>query len=580
MSELLVRHARRLWSGGQVEEAADHLIEAGALDEAAEAVEAAGRTLLMRGDWEKLGGWCDALGEERLSRRPALRGLQLLAFQTDRRSELPGLVRRLMASGEYERLAREAPDAATTAVFGLHMSGDWEGVQRYLPPDEASPGARAMRYVLEVGCGADPPRPWRVADLDSVPYHVGLLQCGLYFQGRLDEVEAMARIENGAMAPARVTRTRLYSSGASAGGASLGDARMRFEGAGRTSPSPGSATSGSTPRASCCSPRASASEGLQRGARGAHARPGARPPAGRPCDLRGDRGQDAGADGAHGGGRRAAARRPRVVPRSACCPASASGRPRGSRRPSSSGATTRCPRRGCSSGRSPAWTAPSGAWSSRRPWCSMAEARWRLGDEDGHDAAAAAARAATEAMGSLGPLLTALQDAPDVLARCIDAGGPEAAGWRALARAGETSRTATSVEGARIVIGTLGRLRLDVDGTERHISPPRAIDVAAEVARAGMRGLSRERLVEVLAEHSIDAQNYLRQVIHRLRRVAPEGVELTSEDGLLRWTPAGRRGDRGRGAPLAARARRAGDRRGAAADPVRGARAGGAGACS
>ena len=89
------------------------------------------------------------------------------------------------------------------------------------------------------------------------------------------------------------------------------------------------------------------------------------------------------------------------------------------------------------------------------------------------------------------------------------------------------------------MIGTLGRLRVSVDGTERDVNPSRAIDIAAEVARAGWRGVPRADLVELLAEHSVDAQNYLRQVVHRLRRLAPEGVELTSDDGLLRWTPAG-----------------------------------------
>ena len=169
----------------------------------------------------------------------------------------------------------------------------------------------------------------------------------------------------------------------------------------------------------------------------------------------------------------------------------------------------------------------------------LAEARWRAGDEDGHDEAARRALAVAERMGSFGPLVSALADVPDVLARCIDAGGPHEADWRRLARAGEASHASSTTAEARIVIGTLGRLRVAVDGTERELNPSRAIDIAAEVARAGWRGVPRAELVEQLEEHSVDAQNYLRQVVHRLRRIAPEGVELTSEDGLLRWTPAG-----------------------------------------
>jgi hypothetical protein len=76
-----------------------------------------------------------------------------------------------------------------------------------------------------------------------------------------------------------------------------------------------------------------------------------------------------------------------------------------------------------------------------------------------------------------------------------------------------------------------------VDGVERDVKPARAIEIAARVARAGSRGVARADLVALLAGSSVDAHNYLRQLVHRLRRIAPEGVELRSEAGLLRWSP-------------------------------------------
>ncbi|MGE4031700.1 MAG: hypothetical protein AB7I08_15875, partial [Thermoleophilia bacterium] len=194
MRLLLLRHARRLRDDGHAEEAADHLLSAGAIDDAADVVAEAGLPLLMRGDWEKVLAWCDALGEEAISRRPVLRGRQLQATMAGRRNELPAMVRGLIASGEYDRLVSEAPEAAVTAVFGLHLNGDWGSLLDLMPPDDVSPSARAMRYVLQVGSGSAPPRPWPVAEVRGGQSHVALLQCGLYFQGRHDEVEEFSRL--------------------------------------------------------------------------------------------------------------------------------------------------------------------------------------------------------------------------------------------------------------------------------------------------------------------------------------------------------------------------------------------------
>lgn len=50
-----------------------------------------------------------------------------------------------------DRLVEHDPDAATTALFGLHLSGDWATARDLLPPDDASPGVRASPGVAQAG---------------------------------------------------------------------------------------------------------------------------------------------------------------------------------------------------------------------------------------------------------------------------------------------------------------------------------------------------------------------------------------------------------------------------------------------
>ena len=95
----------------------------------------------------------------------------------------------------------------------------------------------------------------------------------------------------------------------------------------------------------------------------------------------------------------------------------------------------------------------------------LAEAEWRAGDEDAHDAACEVAYAAAEACGTLRPLEQAL---------ALRAGGPRPAArlprapderrWRALARAEEVVAAASPESGARLRVRTLGEPALELDG--------------------------------------------------------------------------------------------------------------------
>ncbi len=536
MRALLVRHARRLGALGQAEEAADHFIEAGAPDEAQPMVEAATPSVLMRGDWDKVLAWCDAIGEEALSHRPALRGCQLQAIIAGRRSEGPAFVERLRASGEYDRLVREHPDAATTAAFGLHLSMDWGTLLPLVPPGESSPGARALRYVLEVGSSRHPPQAWSPRDVERLSLNVGLFQCGLYFQGRFADVEYMAGINAGRDGDAR--STELYRIATLRERGQLGEARSAFD-----AEAPYAAHGGFLDFWRHLEGELVFEEGdrerglaLVREARALTRRLGHRPA---------DRAIFAFTEG------KMLVRLGRVEEAIASLEAT----------------RTWCEEHGlpCFGEWADVWLAAAylargddpapaallleeaidGMRTAGRSlelcaaWIVLAEARWRGGDAAGHHAAADAARAAAIGMGTMGQLLTLLQDRPEVLARRLASGGPGEETWRALAAAPPAAHPGDDPGRIRILLRTLGRPRAEVDGEELAIAPLRALEVAASVARAGDAGLARGALAEQVGDDSVDAPNYLRQLIHRLRRIAPEGVELVSDGDRLRWSPAG-----------------------------------------
>ena len=86
-----------------------------------------------------------------------------------------------------------------------------------------------------------------------------------------------------------------------------------------------------------------------------------------------------------------------------------------------------------------------------------------------------------------------------------------------------------------ILVATMGRGAIVVDGEEVAVSPPRAVEMAAAIAHAGPAGAARTALIDDLVDSSADPANYLRQLLHRLRRVLPEGVGIASRDGHLAW---------------------------------------------
>lgn len=166
-----------------------------------------------------------------------------------------------------------------------------------------------------------------------------------------------------------------------------------------------------------------------------------------------------------------------------------------------------------------------------------AEAAWRCGDEAAHDAAAADAYRESVAMGTLGPLVEALTDLPDVLVRAVDASPPGDDTWRAIARAVGGSGEPMWHAEPRLLVGTMGRMALIADGAEIEVSPPKVIELAAAIARAPAGGLPRAVAIDDLVDSSADGASYLRQMLYRLRRGLPGEVDVVSSGGRLAWHP-------------------------------------------
>lgn len=538
MRVLTARHARTLLADGHAEEAADALLEAGEVDEAATVIESAAIALLQRGDWDKVLSWCAALDEGRLARSPALRGHQLRALLNGRRNDdMAAIVHRMRATGEFDRLVTDAPEAAMTALWALHVGGAWRSLLDLVPPDEASPAARAMRHIFEVGSADGPAREWTGDEIDRLAPDIALAQCGFHYSGHLAHSERYARSIAG-HGPIKENLAEVYRISSLTARGDLAEARRLFDATAHLITASGFGDFWAHTEGELVFAEGRREEGLRL--------------VGEARRMAGERGHEV-ADRAI-----FAATEGKMLVRTGML--------------ADAVAALAAAREWCIERELPGfrewadtWLAgallargdpPEGAATllseaiegmerARRrlelpaAHALMAEARWRAGDEAGHDASADAAYATAVAMGSLGPLLTALEQVPDVLARRIAAGDGDDDTWKALARAGAATDAAWSPAGARVVVRTFGRAALEVGGAEVAVSPPKAIELAAAVARAGTRGATRLDLVDALFDESADGANYLRQLVHRLRRALPPDVTLAFEEGRLSWSPAG-----------------------------------------
>ena len=172
----------------------------------------------------------------------------------------------------------------------------------------------------------------------------------------------------------------------------------------------------------------------------------------------------------------------------------------------------------------------------------LAEAHWRAGDEDAADAAADIALSAADRQGSNHMLLQALADFPAVAARRLDAESAADSRWHEICRAlraqsghaGATLRT--SVE-----LVEFGRRAILINGNEVKPRIAKSYELLSFLAVRPTDRAQREELLEALfGERRTDSvRAYLRQAIHQLREVLPDGVVVVEGSSVQLSDDAG-----------------------------------------
>ena len=169
----------------------------------------------------------------------------------------------------------------------------------------------------------------------------------------------------------------------------------------------------------------------------------------------------------------------------------------------------------------------------------LAEALWRSGDEERADLAADLALEAASGHGSNHMLLQALTDFPAVASRRIDAEPHADSAWHQVGRA-LLSRSGSEEAGVgpAVELADLGAAMIVIDGEEVSHRLGKSLELLALLAGRGSAGAGREEVLDVLFDGRADGstRTYLRQAIHQLRQVLPDGA-VVSAAGRLALAP-------------------------------------------
>lgn len=155
----------------------------------------------------------------------------------------------------------------------------------------------------------------------------------------------------------------------------------------------------------------------------------------------------------------------------------------------------------------------------------LAEAHWRLGEEQAADDAATLALHAAEQQGSNHLLLLALSEFPAVLSRRLDVERSADSPWHELGRALMVRGVELGdVLAASVHVVEFGSTAVLVNGEDAALRLKKSFELLAFLANSGRQGASRHELMEILFEGRGDdaAGSYLRQAVLRLRRAVPD----------------------------------------------------------
>jgi LuxR family transcriptional regulator, maltose regulon positive regulatory protein len=162
--------------------------------------------------------------------------------------------------------------------------------------------------------------------------------------------------------------------------------------------------------------------------------------------------------------------------------------------------------------------------------CYLAEAHWRLGEEDASDESAALAISVAEEQGSVHLLLTALLDVPAVAVRGADTEPSRLSRWRELTASLANGRRITAAGRIpRLVLKDLGEPELQLDGETVTPRLRKSVELLAYLLASPRHEAGRQELLDALFDSDNEAagRSYLRQALYRLREVLPDELSPT-----------------------------------------------------
>jgi LuxR family maltose regulon positive regulatory protein len=167
----------------------------------------------------------------------------------------------------------------------------------------------------------------------------------------------------------------------------------------------------------------------------------------------------------------------------------------------------------------------------------LAEAEWSLGHTGAAHRAAELALGAAARQGSNHILMQALGDFPAVATRQIESEPLADSPWHELGRAiMATSGPVTAAAEAHIHLAEFGHPRIDVNGAEARPRIKKSYELLAYLGDREPHEAERDELLDALFGGRADesARSYLRQAVHRLREILPDGAVLAFEGSRLR----------------------------------------------
>jgi DNA-binding SARP family transcriptional activator len=162
--------------------------------------------------------------------------------------------------------------------------------------------------------------------------------------------------------------------------------------------------------------------------------------------------------------------------------------------------------------------------------CYLAEAQWRLGEEDASDESAALAISVAEEQGSVHLLISALSDVPAVAVRGADTEPDRLSRWRELTASLANGRRITAAgRTPRLILKDLGEPELQLDGETVTPRLRKSVELLAYLLASPDHEAGRQELVDALFDSDNEAagRSYLRQALYRLREVLPDDLSPT-----------------------------------------------------